>query len=303
MSSKYLCSSCNYSTSVYNSYKIHLNSKSHISKILVSSQEKHNVIIAGTARNVEKFLKGTLKTIDDLRSQFANSKVIIYEDGSTDNTVDILENWKSSTSTSDNPSSITLFVNQENSSNFRTVRLANARNHILNYIRKNKEEFFNYDYLLMIDLDNVNEHSSVAKTLSSALSNIKDYPDALVIFASNPRYYYDIWALRWYPIIDFDFVEKVRETGDNRKYLITPLNNILKKINRARLEHKLVQVESAFGGAGLYKLKYLLDPEINYIGEFKEHEICEHVLLNKSLLEKNKDKKLYIDPNWWVDNH
>jgi hypothetical protein len=58
-------------------------------------------------------------------------------------------------------------------------------------------------------------------------------------------------------------------------------------------------VQSAFGGAGLYKMKSIMGTK--YVGYEKNHidkQICEHVTFNKCLIDKGC--KLYINPKMLI---
>lgn len=64
-------------------------------------------------------------------------------------------------------------------------------------------------------------------------------------------------------------------------------------------DNKLISVLSAFGGAGLYKLKSISDAK--YIGVELSHidqQICEHVPLHMNMI--NRGCKLYINPKMLI---
>ena len=67
------------------------------------------------------------------------------------------------------------------------------------------------------------------------------------------------------------------------------------------IDNKLMKVISAFGGAGLYKLKSIVLNNIKYNGYEESHidkMICEHVPFNTELCSKGC--KLYINPKMLI---
>ena len=52
------------------------------------------ILIAALARNCEKSLSDNIKRINQLRSHFQQSEVVVYENNSKDSTKQILKQWK-----------------------------------------------------------------------------------------------------------------------------------------------------------------------------------------------------------------
>jgi len=124
-----------------------------INKIITSKKKEnftsknimksYNVIFAGTCKNIENMLIH----IDVCGNKFNSYKLIIYENDSTDNTRNLLIKNKK-----DNY----LYIFEDNVTEpLRTIRLANGRNKILNKVRE-INTYNTYQYLIMIDLDDVN---------------------------------------------------------------------------------------------------------------------------------------------------
>ena len=77
------------------------------------------------------------------------------------------------------------------------------------------------------------------------------------------------------------------------------INCIDKYIINYPTDSKLITVISAFGGAGLYKLKSIEDAK--YIGFEPTHldnQICEHVPFHKNMIDRGC--KLYINPKMLI---
>ena len=115
-------------------------------------------VIVGTARDIEKFLKNTIKKLEMISEIFQKYQIIIYENDSKDNTLNILNNWKN------NNKNIEI-ISEKNVSGLRTQRLAHGRNILLKKALK-----LNYDYLIVIDLDDVNQNLTKESILSSLRS-------------------------------------------------------------------------------------------------------------------------------------
>jgi len=276
----------------YDKLKLHywndkINSYKDLAHFKNNLIKNYSVVIAGCCINAEQFIKRNLFIIDEIGKKFESYKVVIYENDSTDNTRNVLkENKKSNYDY--------IFEDNINIKN-RTERIAHCRNKILNHIRNN---YSNFDYMLMLDLDDILITGKLINTIHTCFLYKPEQWDAM--FANCSDTYYDIYALR------------------KKKYLTTccwnNIHTLMKKgvpgniaydewvtkysINYPT-DNKLISVLSAFGGAGLYKLKSLSDAK--YIGVEPSHidqQICEHVPLHMNMI--NRGCKLYINPKMLI---
>jgi len=126
-----------------------------------SKMKKYNVIFAGTCRSIEPYIKKILEHIDNCGKKFNSYYLIVYENDSTDKTREILENNKKGNY---------FYIFEDNiKEERRTVRLERGRNLILDKVKElNKDN--NYEYLIMIDLDNVNRNGTFVKTIDNCPS-------------------------------------------------------------------------------------------------------------------------------------
>ena len=106
------------------------------------------IIIGGVCRNVAKALKNIVNNCEQLGKRFADYRVIIYENNSTDKTAEILKTWAAANK---HVTVISEYIPPQKLSPIRTVRIANARNMVLEEARKKTYEGF--DYFVMADLD------------------------------------------------------------------------------------------------------------------------------------------------------
>jgi hypothetical protein len=236
----------------------------------------------GTACNVGHTLT---KVVQILRSSFKDFREIrffIVESNSSDDTKDVLE--KLSTERDFIFQSI---PNDQNAVKFRTESIANARNKALSVLR---ESDFNPDYVVVVDLDEINLGLSSASVLSNW-----EYENWAGMFANQPDGYYDIWALEhpfWNPrnyIADFEHLKK--EFNEN----ISKFLSVTSKKIKIPKTNPIVEVNSAFGGIGIYDYDFFSDVYYSGIDE-QGYPIADHVSVNRSI--RNKGGKLFINPKF-----
>lgn len=239
-----------------------------------------SVTVVGTAKNVGKYLPKTIKKLEMIANLFNEHQIIIYENDSKDNTLGFLKKWKNS---SGDQYKIKI-ISETNIRGKRTHVLSYARNLLLKEALKN-----NYEYLIVIDLDDVISDLDEKGILSSFDYNNKiDWAG----MGGNQNIYYDIWALRtkddW---LKFDWMECYNETKDYNNCCISRH----KEINE---NEDLIEVDSCFGGVMIYKTKYLTN-SFYYGGggdeDDEDKEVCEHVNLNNFIRKKNNGR-IFINP-------
>ena len=248
------------------------------------------IVICGTTRNSEQYLDSVFDNIYEINSNFYNYKIIIYENDSIDNTSTKLKKI------SDLDSNV-LYINEAKIDllyPLRTQRLEYIRNKLLKIAINN---FNNYDYLLIMDLDDVNS----TKDISSTFLRIFDYEDDIWdIQAVNQRkIYYDIWALRIKNVLEYDCWQKVNEEiKKNIPLEESTYNHVTRFQSLFNNTNNLIPVESAFGGAAIYNLKKLKEcKNIKYKGLNEIGETCEHVHYHKTL-KNTYNFNFFINPNW-----
>ena len=240
----------------------------------------YNVIFAGPARNVEKYIKQNLKYIDECGLKFNSYEVVIFENDSTDNTKTLLL---------DNKKENYHYIFEENLlDKKRTVRLAYAHNKIIDKVRKiNKNK--KYHYLILLDLDNIHESGFFVNTIDSCFY----YDNWDGMFCNQIDFYYDIWTLRIKNEIEFDCWKKIDEEYKNGNDWNELRKTYVGKYQKCYKPGELIEVISAFGGLGIYKLSSIQD-YYKYIGEYNDGtEICQHVIFNDYIIKNGG--KLYIN--------
>lgn len=249
--------------------------------------KQKTVVISGCCRNVERYIKRNLFVMEEIGKQFKDYKIVIFENDSKDKTRKILEENKKE-------NYHFIFEDNINIEN-RTERIAYCRNKILNYIKKT---YLHFDYLLMLDLDDVLASGELVNSIHTCFLYKAEQWDAM--FANCSDKYYDIFALRKKKYLtsccwNDTNIMKIKGIDHDSAYKIC----IDKYIINYPTDQKLLSVISAFGGAGLYKIKSIGDAKYN--GVEPSHitkEICEHVTFNTELIDKGC--KLYINPKMLI---
>jgi len=239
-----------------------------------------SVVIVGAARNIEGYLDKTFEIIEMISECFTKSHIIIYENDSTDKTLDKLNEWKNKNNDKLDISIIT----EKGLPGLRTQRLSYARNKLLDEAIKKQTE-----YLIVLDLDRINHDLTRDAFLSSFNLDV----EWAGVFANQLDQYYDLWALR---TIDDWLQCDCWECNNTKKDINYCVNSRFRTID---ISTTPIEVVSAFGGIGIYKTKYLNN--CHYYGGENDKEICEHVKFNKDIQKNNG--KLYINPKMINSNN
>ena len=268
------------------------------------------VVFAGCARNCSNFLPKVLDNIEFYSSFFGDSYKIIVENGSTDKTKEILKN-------NQNKKNFFLFEDDLNNLPYRGQRLEKARNLIIETIKKNPN-LIGCDIFIMLDLDDMGTYRIEEKNILDSIKFLFSKEEIGAVFANQLGTYYDMWTLRdqkyckndfWAEVLQFLIKNKnANEKISENNFEEVKKNLIDKKTYSFEKNHPPIPVASAFGGFGIYKMKYVLKNNRKYEGtqiinlvskdqkKFKvKYQKCEHVNFNQGLTEQNL--KLYILPN------
>jgi len=252
------------------------------------------IIILGLVRNLENSLYDNVVSISMISKYCSNISFFLYENDSIDNTVNVLKkckleiknfNYLSDTLNLRSFGHQTLESKLELKSTERTLSLAKHRNVCLSYVRDNSNKF---DFVIVMDMDF--EKFSLDGILNSFGWFSENYADALVgtslqfknLFSSEQKnlWNYDCWAYRgsWW--------EDLQKYSNNYGY--DPM--LWFGFWQLPIGSKPIQVNSAFGGIGIYKTQHYINVEY-------EGYDCEHVCLHKNLKNKYPDYKLCINPS------
>jgi glycosyltransferase involved in cell wall biosynthesis len=234
-----------------------------------------SIIVCGCTKNSAIYIHKHLQLLYDMAPLFQKFKMLIYENNSTDNTVEMLELFKQTHPNFD-------YITENLNVKPRTETLAHGRNTLLRNIQ-------GYEYMIMTDLDDVIATFKPSQ-IKYLFENTYDEWDGLL--ANCLGKYYDIWALRierdkWTPlcpfqVIDYDCWEKAQEYRSN---LVVSQHQISIPVSTP-----LIPVTSAFGGFGIYKVNKINGRYNGFNGRR-----CEHVEFHRGM------KRLFICPKFLVN--
>jgi hypothetical protein len=209
---------------------------------------------------------------------------LIIESDSTDQTTDILDQLQIELS---NFRFLSLGSLQSQIP-LRSQRLAHCRNVYLCELETNPA-YQRIDCVVVADLDGVND-----LVTPEAFASCWERLDWDVCTANQSGRYYDLWALRhpiWCPNDPLDQCRFLIEHNVRReKAMYAAVYAKMIILNRSG---EWIEVESAFGGLGVYRRNVLHG--LRYSGiDLAGNPICEHVTLHQQL--RAKGCRLYINP-------
>lgn len=270
-------------------------SKVQITKEFSDGKEimKHSIIsICSIVRDCEKNLNKNIPRIEHLRSFFKDSEVIIFENDSKDDTLEILKNWEKVSpgvkilSESFEVPSIPTQENGRANPYFSIPRIEKMvvyRNKYLEYLNNNA---IKRDFVIVIDLDISN--FSVDGLIHSFGTSIEwDCISANGISrASNlKKQYHDSYAL-----IEDGKVDEIQTENS--------IQNNRTHYSYLKPGMPLVPVDSAYGGLALYKWESIRNSYYCCLENENSRVQCksEHVGLHY-MMKRNGHTKIYINPS------
>ena len=152
--------------------------------------------------------------------------------------------------------------------------------------------------MIVLDFDGVNENLTLDNDFCNLLSSAPT--DWGGIFASQRQGYYDVWALRhpkWCP------EDCWHQISQSTRFVPWPFRGHVwtaawkRYVGQRQVKidpgHGPIEVDSAFGGFGIYKTSSLCDAW--YSGrDSSGREVCEHVAFNFGV--RRSGAKLYVMP-------
>jgi hypothetical protein len=244
-----------------------------------------SIIFLGCARSCEANLPQSIAAVQRLRGLFSASEFHVFENDSTDRTVDLLRQAERDG---------VLTVHSCNGLDAvmprRTERLAYGRN-VLMTAALNRPQF---EYICWVDMDGLIDESFDLSGFSSCFQ-FEEAWDA--VFPVTTGYYYDIWALRHPAMWPDDYMVRMNSEFDlalGKK----PIIEIAMKSRQIKADEMLgwLPVESAFGGMAIYRAAACRNGR--YVGVEEGREICEHVSFHRGICRAGG--MLYINPDFRI---
>lgn len=244
---------------------------------------KH-LLITGLVRDCDRHLKSEIQRIEKHALQiFTTVEFFLIESDSTDNTVDTLE---------------TISVSKENFEFLCLGKLANTypnrfdrlrfcRNQYVKIIRE-VEKYQKCKFVLVVDFDIKNRSLDL-----SPVRNLLSNQEWQGLFANQKGPYYDILALRCEGWVEEDCFKSYRKLAQSMNREEAKEVAIWSKMKKIPIRSPIIEVESAFGGMGLYRRECF---ELFDYGPIRDEfmEESEHVSLHKRITSNGG--KLFIVP-------
>lgn len=234
---------------------------------------KRRVFVVGLARNIQEILPRTMERIETLGSLFADYRVVIYENDSQDNTLDMLSDWSRENRRVTVLSEIRQDpINPPTRCVQRAQRMAYYRNQCHNHIQTHCSGL---DNVIVADTDLWGgwSYDGVANTFGH---DRWDFVGAYGIihrregFRNNVVKHYDAWAFRPYGSYEPLSTASVNAMSWNRGASMLP-------------------TFSCFGGLGVYRLDA-------YLAGKYEGDDCEHVGLHRTMRDKGFGR-IFLNPS------
>jgi hypothetical protein len=263
-------------------------------------------VFAGCARDCSLHLPAVLANIEQTAARFAEAAYVFVENDSKDGTKQLLARW-----TLGRRNASVICLDGLAGEPARTRRLEVARNCYIEAIRADPGLRL-FDLLFVLDLDDMNSSSLDAEALERALSFLTAERERVAVFANQRGIYYDMWALRHREICPGDIWEAVFDhvvahgVQDDVAFDATFKPRIFELAENA----DPFEVDSAFGGLGIYKVEAVLENPNPYLGyklkivtkgartNLVRWQRCEHVHFHAGL--RLLGGKLFVLP--WLVN-
>jgi hypothetical protein len=180
----------------------------------------------------------------------------------------------------------------------RTQRLAFVRNLIVDVLRE--QRFLETDFVVMIDFDEVCTQSWDVQVITRVLEFMKANSNLAACFSNCDGHYYDLWALRHPKVCPGDIwlnatLQRLMTNCSVKQAFEKEVQPCIFQIPRTMSPF---EVDSAFGGMGIYSMDALRQTTGLYIGDqfaraetptgpiVLRYQRCEHVPFHRGIAEK-----------------
>lgn len=262
------------------------------------------LLVVGTTRNCGATLEKNVNRIVQACKDFDEVSFYLVESDSEDNTRAVLSKLESEYANFKYISMGKLEVLIPE----RVERIRFCRNKYIEFLKERQNSPERFDFVLVADLDKVNSKLS-RKSVVSCFANKLNW-DAC--FANQSFGYYDLYALRAPGWINHDIFKELRTAFSLINTTDAKWTNLVEYFQRDRLRkvhiyenmrripshHSWIKVQSAFGGAAIYRADVLSSTDYSSIN--LNNEICEHVDLNMKLHKQGMN--LFINPQFINSN-
>ena len=247
-------------------------------------QKEFNLLVTGLVRDSSRHLKNEIARIEKHAEKlFSQVNFFLVESDSADQTTNSLSQLKILKSNFD-------FISLGNLTGIypnRLDRLRYCRNEYVNKIRED-DRYRNCDFVLVVDFDIKNRSLNLDEVGELLHSEVWEG-----IFANQRGPYYDIFALRCIGWVEEDCFKKYNKLSENMSRAKAKHIAIWSQMRRIPTNASLIEVQSAFGGMGLYR-RECFDRFDYSAPNFELRSESEHISLHYKIT--NGGGKLFILP-------
>ena len=265
------------------------------------------VVLVGTISNAADNLRSDLTKVMNAMSGLDLMQIFLVESDSNDKTLSILEELRQEIKNFNFVSLGDLRLEIPD----RIHRIRHCRNVYVQEIR-NMLKFSEVDFVVVADLDGMNSRIS-----SEAFQSSFKRDDWGAVLANQKGGYYDVLALRhptWCPqdvLVDLrneqSLIDKtglpwksfVRRTRRRVAYDRARNKAIYSKMIKIKLSEEWIEVNSGFGGLGIYKAQVFKSFDYSLLKGDLDFE-SEHVALSKRIIDDGQ--KIFINPRMINNN-
>lgn len=229
------------------------------------------VVFAGVLRDCAPHLGAVFGNLERLSTLFDEAAYVFVENDSLDATKQMLAAW------GERRRNFSLFnLDGLGRTPVRTLRLEFARNVYLEYVRGDPM-FADFDHLCVLDMDEIGAYPLDLREFAAALDFMRHTERCAAVFPNRLGPYYDWWALRhatfcpddvWYEVLSW---AQRNGATDEEAFERT----FARRIRSFDQTMAPIEVDSAFGGLGIYCMSYVKNSPNPYLGSRV------HVLRNK----------------------
>jgi len=242
------------------------------------------VLVTGLARDCGRHIAEEIQRIEKHALKiFTEVKFFIVESDSIDNTAAVLEQI------SKQKSNVQFLSLGQLSTEIpgRISRLRYCRNQYVAFVRQRSIED-KPDFVIVVDYD-IKNRALNFNPVPNLIS--EDWWDGLFVNQKGP--YYDIYALRKKGWVEDDCFKTYRELALKMPTKEAKKEAIWRQMRRIPIDEELIEVESAFGGLGVYRRRVFENFDYNLIGDSNVGE-SEHISLHKKIVDSGG--RLFIVP-------
>lgn len=250
------------------------------------TRTRDSAVFVGTARDCARWLPDVLDNFARLARLYDRTAFVFAVSDATDSTATLLRRWMKNRA-----GEVIELGELAARLKRRTERIAYARNACLDEVRRSP--WRNHSRLVVADMDDVLATPLDVDAFARASAWLDETPERAALFANAAPRYYDIWALRhptWSP---HDCWHRIWERPASQSFAAAKFREVFARQIALPRQMPPIEVRSAFGGLGLYRMSYALNSR--YAGlDAQGREVSEHVAFNEAI--GRAGGRLYVFP-------